>query len=557
MTNSKFVFKQTKDVSKLKELFTLCGTQWGGPLTPEEFGVTSAKSIEEFLNSKGGTVVGFYLEDSTNENLIVACTIIRHQKALYKLADRSSIISSTPDPTLFGVKNITALLVSFVFTHEKYRKQGLAESCISQAIESTEQTIIDEKLENSVESQIDNFKKMTINDYNGGVDRQLANYYLGKEYVWFLYSGVDTYYERFGFKPYPMDFYQIPTPMLTNGQELLLETLIEESEKDQQTQLDTKSRAVGKRIKLLRWDNKQDQDIIEFIYQTKELEILAELNKLTFHSDLQSDHKSATSLTGLTSILSMTKQHGSSGGLSSIAEKSLHPQSGINNATDGSRRKSSAMNETIPKFSIKPSYADFRSKAVMEQGFAKTKESLEFSKIEGAILTNDLQNRSYYILWNSLKGEFFITGMGEISYESLLPSTNQHRRGSSFTGLNELGGYNFQDLDILVGAAIYNAKKRSSKFKNVYVSTTDLPNEIPDPVMYDFFINYFPFSTFADEEHHEAKKEQRAKGEEKDKISLIVNGSKEVGVLPMVKKFGSKKLDFELNWLDNGMWCWG
>ncbi|KAI5956330.1 hypothetical protein KGF54_000805 [Candida jiufengensis] len=555
MTDNKFKFNKTEDISKLKELFELCGTQWGGPLTPEEFGTTISKGFEEFIKYKGGKLVGFYLEDTSN-NKIVACTIIRHEKALYKPADRSSMISSTPDPSLFGVKNITALLVSFVFTHEDYRKQGLAESCLSQAIESTESTIIQDSLDKSIDSHVDNFKKMTLDDNTGETDRSLANYYLGKEYVWFLYSGVDTYYERFGFKPYPMDFYQIPLPALTEGQESLIKNLIEDSEKDQQTSPDKKSRSVGKRIKLLNWDNKQDQEVIEFILQTKELEILSELNKLMFHSELQSDHKSSSSLTGLNNILSMSKQHGgSSNVLSSIVEQSFNPQG--SSVADGPRRKSSALNQTISKFAIKPSYAEFRSKAITEQGFAKSKEELEFAKIEGAIITNDLQKRSYYILWNSLKGEFFITGMGEISYESVLPATNQPRRGSSFTGLNDLGGYNFQDLDILISLALYNARHRSSKFENVYFSTNDTPNDIPDPVMYDFFINYLPFSSYASDEHHEAKKEEKAKGEEKNKINLINNGSKQVGVLPMVRKFGTNKTEFELNWLSNGMWCWG
>ncbi|KAI5963355.1 hypothetical protein KGF57_001300 [Candida theae] len=552
MSKSDLQFKSTQDPAKLKELFTLCGSEWGGPLDPEEFGKVQTESFEEYIKS-GLKIEGFYIED-TSKGLIVATTIIKHLKGLYKPADRSSLISSVPDPSLFGIKNITSLLVSFVFTHKDYRRKGLAEQCISQAIAATEREIVDHHLQKSDESANDSFRKMTLDNFSGEVDQELANYYLGKEYVWFLFSGVQTYYKRFGFKGYPIDFYEIPVQELTEGQETVLKQLIEDSESQNQHQPDAKSKILGKRIKLLDWDRDEDQEVIQFILQTKELEILSELNKLSYHSELQGDRKSSTSLTNMSNILSMTKI-GSHSTLSAIGETTTTGKP--RGSEDGSRRKSSALNQTVPKFAIKPSFADYKSKVVGALGYAKSDQSKKFTKLQGAIITNDLQRRSYYILWNSLKGEFFITGMGEIIYESVLPSTNSQRRGSSFTGLNDLGGYNFQDLDILISAALYTAKNRSPKFQNVYVSTHDLPSDIPDAVMHDFFINYLPFSSYASDEHKEKRKEAKSTGSEEHRVELLADNGKKVGVLPMVRQFGSGKSEFEVDWLENGMWCWG
>ena len=57
---------------------------------------------------------------------------------------------------------------------------------------------------------------MSIIDGSEEVDKQLANYYLSKEYIWYLYSGVNTYYERFGFKSYPLDFMKFQNHYLQN-----------------------------------------------------------------------------------------------------------------------------------------------------------------------------------------------------------------------------------------------------------------------------------------------------------------------------------------------------
>ena len=87
-----------------------------------------------------------------------------------------------------------------------------------------------------------------------------------------------------------MDFYEVPNTLLTNDVESAIENLIKESKEEKQL-------PSGKSIRLLLGDNPADQEIIQFILQNKELNIVTEINKLQFHLNLQSDRKSSTSLT--------------------------------------------------------------------------------------------------------------------------------------------------------------------------------------------------------------------------------------------------------------------
>ena len=159
---SNIEFKTTENPAVIRKLYLLCGTEWSGLLTPEKFADKVTKTHIEYVKN-GGKIISYYLEDTTTEE-IVACTFVRYSKAFYKPADKSSAISSIPDPSLFGVHNITGLLVSFVFVHPDYRKKGLAELCVSKAIETTEEAIIKEKLDSSDDAVVDNFKKMSIID---------------------------------------------------------------------------------------------------------------------------------------------------------------------------------------------------------------------------------------------------------------------------------------------------------------------------------------------------------------------------------------------------------
>ncbi|KAK6457956.1 uncharacterized protein RJT20DRAFT_27863 [Scheffersomyces xylosifermentans] len=533
--SDKFTFHASNDPEVLKSMFTLCGSEWSGKLTPEEFGVREAQRHLNF--QKEGTIIhGYYLEDPSTKT-IVASTMVRRVDGFYKGADRSNAISSLPDPSLIGVKNTKFLLISFVFTHKDYRKKGLAQRVVSGAIEATENKIIEEKLEKSTDSK-DSFKNMVYTD--GKVDKQLANYYLSKEYFWFLYSGVDKFYEKFGFKDFPLDFYRIPTSIASNAQEKLLETLLDQTKNTE---------TFGKKLKLLKSSDKKDQDLIHFIFQGKELEILTELNMSIFHSELQGNQKSSSSLTSMSNILQMT-QSGSNNALSSITEMSNLPT----NEGKGQRRKSSVHHATIPKVALKPVYNNY-SKVSGE--VPKLPEN-EFSDIQGAILTNELQQKSHYIVWNSLmRGRLFIIGMGELKFEALTPgnvlgAAPPRRRTSSFTGINELGGYNFQDWDILISLADYVAKKRKIFDSDaVYISVNDVPSTVPAPVLNDYFLNYLP-STF-----ESVGSQDDEKYSEVDRVKFISDASGELGVLPMLKLFGRTTPDFDLDWISSSMTTWG
>ncbi|KAL6451704.1 hypothetical protein SBY92_003010 [Candida maltosa Xu316] len=529
--SSKFKFKTTSDFNIIRKI----GTEWSGPVSPEEFADVLTNNIRQYIEN-GGKIVAYYVEDTTNST-IVASTFVKHVKGFYKPANRSNAISSLPDPSLFGVNNITALLISFVFTHQEYRKQGLAEFCVSSAIEATEEEIIKQKLESSDDSVVDNFKKMSIVDGSEHLDKDLANYYLGKEYVWYLYSGVNTYYERFGFHAYPLDFYAAPNTLLTEESEKVITTMIQDSESSDPSQV----KHSGKKLKLLSADNPADQEIVQFILQNKELDIVTEINKLLTHSELQGDRKSSTSLTNLTNILAMSKP-GSHTALSSITESNTV---GAGAGLSGGRRKSSVQNQTVPKFSLKPTYLEHQWNAFFEKEILKNKgeTTKKFTNIQGAIVTNELQQRSYYALWFMLKGQFFIIDMGEMQFQGTQPPVNGRRRGSSLSGINELGGFNFQDLEILVLTALYVAKQRSPKFDKVYTSVVDTPSEIPDPIMFDFFTNYLPATV----------KENQS---ESTKVEFITDAAHQIGLLPMLKKFGNNKPDFELDFL-NSMVFWG
>ncbi|RCK64900.1 hypothetical protein Cantr_00557 [Candida viswanathii] len=559
---SNIEFKSTTDPEIIQKLYRLCSTEWSGKLAPEKFVEGLTKTHVEYLK-KGGKLSAYYLEDTTTGE-IVASTCVKHIKAFYKPADKSSSISSIPDPSLFGVNNATGLLISFVFVHPDYRKKGLANLCVSKAIEATEDDIIKEKLDSSDEAVLDNFKKMSIYDGSDEVDRQLANYYLSKEYVWLLYSGVSTYYERFGFKAYPLDFYEIPETLLTEEIETVIEKLIQSLNEGKTGE---HPKHIGKKLRFLRGDNGADQEIIQFILQNKELSILTEINKLVFHLELQSDRKSSTSLTNMSSILAMSKL-GSNTALSSITESSNNesplspasPGSGAGAGTGLGRRQSGVHNQTTPKFAIKPTYLDYQWNASMEKEFfgsSDNEKANEFANIQGAIVTNELQQRSYYVLWSSLKGQFYITGMGEIQFQGIPTIPNgRRRRASSLSSLNELGGFNFQDIEILIYAAIHVAKNRLHPTEKVYVSVNDLPDEFPDTILFDFFTNYLPASS-------QSLEEKPGEGVTKIdplqvKVLLNTDAAKsEIKVLPMLKKFGSKKCEFDLDWESNGMWCWG
>lgn len=531
--SEKLQFHHTTDFAQLLKVFSIGGSEWSRNLSPEDWGKLQADISHDPEN-----VTAFYLTDSAGE--IVSTAVVKRVKAFKKETERVSAINSVPDPSFLGVKTVTALQLSHVFTHRDYRKKDVASDIVSKAIEFTEAAIITEHLEKSDASKNDNFKNMVTTD--GAVDRQLANHYLAKQYFWFLYTSAGKFFEKFGFVAYPLNFYQIPTSVCSQVDEKLVDDLVNSSQSDNPN-------SIGKKLRFLHGKNKPDVELISIILQGVELEILTDLNKSIFHSELSGDRKSSSSLTNLSEVLHMSKL-GSSGELSAIPEQSRK----ASDAASRPRRKSSIHHLTVPKIALKPSLKvlDGLYRSEEETASHLAENVRKYYDVKGAILTNDLQQKTYYILWTSfLQSDFYILNMGELKVDIALPFDYKRRRGSSSAGLNELGGYNLQDLNLLIHAAVVVAKRREvDNTASIYVSANDLPSNIPAPVIHDYFLHYLP-NAF----ENVARPDDEAAPDD-IKVKYIDNAIDELKFLPSVKTFGSKKLTTDVDWVANGMLYW-
>ena len=529
-----YQLKSSKDVSVLGKLYELCGTEWAGPISAQQFGSAVAEAYKYTDQPEG-----FWFEDETG-NVICTATV-KHIPGLYKAPDKSNAISSVPDPGVFGVRLVTLLHFGYVFTAKEYRGKGLASQMITQVIEHVENDIIDHHVRSS-DDKNDSFKNMAVTD--GEVDRQLANYYLGKEYFWVLYSGAGTFYEKFGFKSYPLDYYDIPTSIIDEGQRLLLHGLMF-GEDD--------ARVVGKKLRMLHQSNPQDVELVQFILQNKELEIVTELNKMLFHSELAGNHKSSSSLTNMTNVLQMSKI-GLHPALSSITEMST-AGTGHQAPSSGQRRRSSIVQQSVPKVALKPELNNIQHLWTLSSHAAEIsgdEEVIKFDDMMGAIFTNELQQKSHYVIWSTIKqSQLVILAMGELKFYHFGALGGTHgRRGSSFTGLNDLGGYNFQDLDILISVACIVAQKRKlSELSHILASVNDLPAGYPAPILHDYFLNYLPK---AFENVHGAEDDADASKQ----VRFITDAANEIKILPMMRRFGKTSPKFDLDWVSSGMRSW-
>lgn len=527
-----YQLKSSKDISVVEKLYELCGTEWAGPISAQQFGSAVAEAYKYTDQPEA-----FWYEDESGN--VICTSTVKRIPGLYKAPDKSNAVSSVPDPGVFGVRLVTLLHFGYVFTAKEYRGKGLASKLITEVIEKVESDIIDHHVRSS-DDKNDSFKNMAVTD--GEVDRQLANYYLGKEYFWVLYSGAGTFYEQFGFKSYPLDFYDIPTSIIDEGQRLLLHSLMF-GEDD--------ARVVGKKLRLLHHSNPQDVELVQFILQNKELEIVTELNKMLFHSELAGNQKSSSSLTNMPSVLQMSKI-GLHPALSSISEMS---SASTGQQAPSQRRKSSVVEFSVPKIALKPELKNLQHLWTLSSHTAelsKDEEVIKFNDIMGAIFTNELQQKSHYVLWSTIKqSQLVILAMGELKFDHFGALGGTHgRRGLSFTGLNELGGYNFQDLDILISVACIVAQKRKlSDLSHIYASVNDLPAGYPAPVLHDYFLNYLPK---AFEHVHGAEDD----ADPSKQVRFITNAAKELQVLPMMRRFGKTSPEFDLDWVSSGMWSW-
>lgn len=534
---SEYKFQSTVEPKKLAELFAVAGSEWSGHLTPQEFGQIESKRLVGFiLGGRAGR--GFYLQSKSGE--VAAIAVVTQHKALYKEAPRAAI-AAIPDPFSFGVNHITGLRVSYVFTAKEHRRKGLMERLLGKVIAYTEDEIIKKELAKSSDSK-DLFKLMVTTD--GKVDAHLASHYLSKKYVWYLFSAIDRKYTKFGFKAYPLEGYRIPESLGESETQGLVEKLVASQKSEG-----------GKKLRLLDRTRQMDNDLFAQILQGRELDLLTELNKTSFHSELSGGQRSSSSLTNVTSALSAAKL-GSSQELLAITEllgDTTIRSEGANKSEEagkeksaGLRRKSSVKQFAVPKVAILP-----------EAGPTENSPD-KFANVCGAVLTNELQHKSFYVIWRDVKDkDIYIVGMGELKLDLFGAMSDPagftnpvgRRRGLSFTGLNDMGGLNFQDLDLLINAAVYVSKRREHMNREVYVTMNDLPATVPAPVLHDFFLNYLPRTAPVQVAGQEGAKESNA-------VEFVEDYSKYT-TLPMMRRFGSLSAEFDLDWTGISIATWG
>lgn len=541
---SDFRLKTTVDPKTLHQVFLVCGSEWGRP-DPEAFAAFQTRQLVDAI-LKGRAAKAFYLESKEGE--IASVCVVSQHKAFYK--DAGSAGLGVPDPAAFGVNQATGLRLSYVFTLAKFRGLGLMEKLVRKAIALTEEEALKKELE-KLSDKKGSFKSM-VSDHNGQVDPQLATYYLGKRYFWYLYSAIKTTYSKFGFKPYPVDGYIVPQSVLDSEAAEAVQKLLSGNGNHESVP--------GKKLTLLDASKQQDQHLISLILQLRELELLTDLNKTIFHLELSGGRRSLSSLTNVHSALSLTRL-GSHNEFSTIAEKM--GGSHIDPASPkqlGLGKKSSVQSLAMPKFFLQPDEMNLRKQHASDEARVKKFGGEEaYGHIKGAILTNDLQQKSYYILWSQIMdGRFCIVSLGELKVDPFGvlsdPSRVEDqfgRRRSSFTGLNDLGGFNFQDLELLVSTAVLVGKKRNPQLDRIYVTSQGLPDTIPASVLYDFFINYLPRTV-----PNVVKKEEEG-AVQSNTVELVENFADQ-DLLPMAKRFGLDSPEFELDWIASGsLLTWG
>lgn len=562
---SEFKFQSTVEPKKLAELYAISGEEWGAPFTAEQYGKNEANYLVKWiLSGKAGR--GFYLQSKSG--VLVCSAVVTQHKGFYKEADRGGI-TNVPDPAAFGVKPATGLRLEHVFTHKDYRGKGLMKRLLLKVIEYTEDEIIKKELAKSSENK-DSLKLMVTT--GGTVDKTLVNHYLGKKYFWYLYSAIGEGYKPYGFKTYPADGYVVPFSL----QNTYSYKLVEQALQSEASHVD-----VGKKIRFLNGTNKLDRDLIEYIFQGKELDLMTDLSKGNFHSELSGGQRSSSSLTNIASALSQTKL-GSTNELSAIAEKleesTLGATSGEEHATvagkrllgDSLRRKLSVHSFGVPRVGLKPELANVEKYYKEEEEIAAkngTPENVHFSNLKGAILTNELQQKSFYILWTTIMHKLFIIlSMGELKLDLFGALTDPsgftnplgRRRGSSFSGLNDMGGINFQDMALLINTAVYVANHRTGLLPGANVTINDLPQNVPTSVLHDFFMNYLGKAENEGElaEKGEIQDNEAAKGAQAN-VKYVKDFGEQLHILPCLKRFGNNSDNFQVDWTANSFTSWG
>lgn len=528
-------FKSTIEPLKLKLIFELAAENRPASLTPEQIGQFWSKKMVNFILS-GRFGRGFYLENKQGD--LVAGVIVSHHRAMYKEPSKNQ--SAFPDPSSFGIAPISGLRISHIYVRDDARDEDVMTRLLKKAIEHVEDELLQKELTKSPDKP-DGFKQMVTNS-EGKIDRSLADYFLSKKYFWFLHSSLDNYFEKFSFKAYPLEGYKIPASYLKSETIDIVEKML-----DTETKHD-----VGKSLKFIDVNDNTDKDLVRLLLQDIELEIISQLNKSTYHTDLSGGIRSSLSLTNVDTAISAAKM-GSFNELTAISEQMAATSIGDSRPSTSERRTSSAFLVGVPRFALLPDYSYAENAFDFEKYVAEKDSSkdVKFASIQGALLTNELQRKTFYILWRIINGkQFHIFGMGELKTDAFgamgpfgeVPPSR--RRGSSFSGINDMGGFNFQDLDILISTALYVANKKSTTAEEseVYVLVNDLPMTIPTPLLHDFFTNYMP-----------QRLHKNSTDSPKENDIEYIEDFKKYKLLPMLKKFGKPNLATEIDWIRNGM----
>lgn len=548
---SDYKFQTTVEPKKLAQLFEVAGSEWSGPVSAAEFGQIELKRLVDYILS-GRAGRAFYLE--ARDGRIGAIAVVKQTKALYKEPLRAGV-ASVPDLGSFGVRHITGLQLGYVFTAPEVRGKGLMDKLVRRAVAYTEDDLVKKELA-KLSDKKDLFRLMVTTD--GKVDSALASHYLRKKYVWYLYLAVGAApYARFGFKPYPLEGYRIPLALAESDTQAYVEKLLGEG-----------TAHSGKKLRLLDGARQLDMDLVALILLGRELDLLTEMNKNISHLELFGGQRSSSSLTNVAHALSAARSasHRELSAISELLDKTQlelpeKPEKPEPEHPQGLRRKLSVQHLAVPKVALVPDLSALQAHFPLNELFGERSnaDAAKYARFHGAVLTNELQQKSFYVLWVLLKwGEFYIVGMGELKLDLFgavadptgLTNPVGRRRGLSFTGLNEMGGLNFQDLDLLLNAAVYVAKRRQhSGTPAVYATINDLPATVPAPVLHDFFLNYLPRNS-------PVAVKGDAHADAGNTVEFVEDFASR-GMLPMMRQFGSESAAFDLDWVGSSMLTWG
>lgn len=497
-----YKFGSTTDPEKAAQIYGLCALEWGCGLNAKQFGSVERQRFEE-NHAHHRYNVGYYYEDNETGE-VVALTFVLSIPGFFKHVDTSS--TAIPLLLLIGVQPMTALLVGHVFTAKSVRGQGLASKLVANAIAATEDDCLRRELDKDPE-----FAR-TVRGDDGRIDHDVANHYLAKKYVWYLNSAVGGYYERFGFKGYPVDAFMIPFSLVGQEEEEMLVKAMELGEKMR-----------DRLIKILKAGDEADLALIRYILQNKELQIVADLNKTNYHPQLSQRRRSLNLLTQI-----------------QLAARFQNPaMAAMANGVEP---------EKPHRVAFIPDYTFLHGMHIIEQAelsFLWGGDQAKYHQIVGAIITNHATGQLHYVLWATQKyHKFVVLLVGRIDYHPNPGESVRHRRPLMVALMAELDIlHNYSDLELVMRVACIVGKRRLPQQPGLYICAPDLPLEMPEAATLDFVTNYIAHQVPKDSENQ---------------VKLYSGDEFAKQMLPMLKKFGSNNpADVDFDWVYPSRLNWG